>query len=394
MTNTVQEAIRGPFAQDGFDEMPHLQMLKLTEEFGDVVQHQELTLPNVVQDLPDGTRPVIPHEHCHTLLTIIAHATTLAMVSATLHEKLFLVHIAEPQIEIQDAQFFGDISTLVSYHGQVVVTLHDFLLSDACKRVEETYTLTCPLISYSAWTDSMGIFGGKTLNVLLQHLSRKVLKQVTDLTQACPDVNACCDDDASGAFEEDIAISMCANKYTAVESLYARLRTLLTNCQTVSDKLQVVPTIAKHAITKEAIRRAYSALASARDCLIFIDGVELLKQYGHHADGPSKAAAFITKNRFECKLVPEAFWRHMALLAKSAGTPVKTATGVTSVAAKLEVMDIIKKKARGTSCKLEKQPETLNAMEAQRTVFHGSSRFRLLFRLALFSVLVVALPLH
>ena len=84
--------------------------------------------------------PVIPYEQFHTLLTIAAFTTTVAMVSAAINEKLFLAHIAEPQIEIQDVEFFTLIATLAWFHGQVVCKLHALLQSDACKRVEKTCT--------------------------------------------------------------------------------------------------------------------------------------------------------------------------------------------------------------------------------------------------------------
>ena len=329
-SNDGQAALRGQFEVNGFNELPHLQMLLLVEEFAVVLRCQDLNLPSVLQDLPDGTSPAVPFEQFHALLSIISFTTTLAMISAAINEKLILPHVAEPQIEIQDVELFTSVATLVWFHGHVVLKLHDFLQSAICKKVEETCTtLICPIVTYQSWAASMGMFGGKAQDFLLQHISRKVLRQVQTLASACPDMKACCCDgdgeDGVQEFDHELAISICANKYAAVELLYNRLRTTMQDAAKVAAKLQLVPSIDKHPNTREAMARASSVLDDAYHCLVFIDGVEMLRKYGNHADGPATAKTFLSTHRTKCPRIPQAFWCAVEMLSKSAATTTTAA---------------------------------------------------------------------
>ncbi|CAK0879401.1 unnamed protein product [Prorocentrum cordatum] len=276
----------------------------------------------------DGLEARMPVDLAKLYLDIVTQVKDLAGIAAQLHSNLYMDQKASEE------DMFGKFTHAQRMMGRALARMDKLLSSKEVHEFEKQgWALTVTPQSARQWISALAVYSCSCRNQLFKNLEAVLQCHSKACKGILPELDAAVD--SSGRFNEKLGL-MLFNNQQGVVNAYNKVRKSMSHLVRAGKLLELVPTVAEHDLTAEAVATGVTCMAiglakgrsappgaKANQVVAMTRGVQMLEDLKTSPTGPARAAALLERYKTDmAKDVPTCFWAEFeAISAEDRGAP-------------------------------------------------------------------------
>lgn len=292
------------------DKQPHNSILKKLRKFVEVIGATEFDLACMKSV---GGNAKVPANNALLYLTVCCKVLDTAIAASTLHKQFIVKAIPDASL-LSTAKLMSACPMILACLDTLLVDLAGMLESESVKVLEgQLWHVSTPLASIRTWQAAVAAFAGMARSKMVQLWLATLADETSQCRSICPSWQVAFE---NNEFKESMAFFITQGKLATVCKAYNNLHDLLRQINDAAAHISLTPRLQEHPVAKDGIAVALHCLKDTLATTTVLEGLDLLRQFGHQTSGVTKAAAFLKQHPPGNRAgVPELLWAKLHALS-------------------------------------------------------------------------------